>query len=287
MSNAMDKLLAAVNKTKAGQGGFKDPHADKFWRAEQDATGNAYCVIRFLPGKTDDDVPFIKTYSHGFKNDAGRWFIEPCPTTIERDCPVCTANGPLWNSGIEKDKEIVRQRKRKVGYMANILVVSDPKHPENDGKVFIFKFGQKIFDKIIGALTPEFEDEKPMNPFDAREGANFKLKIRKVEGYANYDKSEFDKPGAIGKDKEIDAILTQLHDLSVFISPNEFKSYEELEKKFNLVIGNNATVKPKTDSDDEEFVREAVKAPKKKEPTTDSDDDADSLAYFQRLANEE
>lgn len=300
--SAMEKLLAAVQKTQE-RGGFKDPHADKFWRLEGDKAGNGYAILRFLPGPTEDDVPFIKVFAHGFKNDAGRWFIENCPTTIGEPCPVCEANGPLWNSGVEKDKEIVRLRKRKVAYISNVLVVSDSKNPDNEGKVFLFKYGQKIFDKVVGALTPEFEDEKPINPFDNKIGANFKFKMRQVEGYANYDKSEFDKCEAIGNDKEIAAIMKQTHDISVFLSAGEFKPYTDLKKKFDLIVGSVGANMPVRDDDgDAEFARraaaaEARKADEKpdavkedkpatsKKPTLETSDD-DDMAYFRSLAEE-
>lgn len=285
----MEKLMSAVNKTKSA--GFKDPHEGQYWRAEQDKAGNAFCVIRFLPGKTDDHVPFVKTYSHGFKNSSGRWFIENCPTTIDEKCPVCEGNGPLWNSGNDKDKEIVRERKRKVAYLSNILVISDPKHPENEGKVFLFKYGQKIFDKVVGALTPEFEDEKPMNPFDIKVGANFKLKIRKVEGYANYDKSEFDNVSAVEDSVQV---LKQMHDIDVFLTAAEFKTYDALKTKFDLIVGNNGQTS--APSEDQEFIeKQAAKSEKKKEPAkakaktepAEPSGEDDDLAYFARLANEE
>lgn len=273
----MEKLLAAVNKTKAT--GFKDDNTDKYWKVEGDQAGNGYAIIRFLPGKTDDDVPFIKTYSHGFKNDSGRWFIEQCPTSLGNNCPVCDSNAPLWNSGIESDKDIVRQRKRKTAYISNILVVSDPKNPDNEGKTFVFKYGQKIFDKVVGALTPEFDDEKAMNPFDLEEGANFKLKMRRVEGYANFDKSEFDAPKAV---KNKDVVMGGIHDLYKL---HTYKSYDELQTKFNLILFNNGTKKA-VEKDDEEFVRDAVKKPANKAaPVADEEDD--DLAYFSKLAAED
>jgi len=248
--SAMEKLLAAVQKTQE-RGGFKDPHADKFWRMESDKGGNGYSIIRFLPGKTEDDIPFIKVFAHGFKNDAGRWFIENCPTTIGAPCPVCESNGPLWNSGNEKDKEIVRLRKRKVAYISNVLIVSDSKNPDNEGKVFLFKYGQKIFDKVVGAMTPEFADEKAINPFDNKLGANFKFKMRQVEGYANYDKSEFDACAPIGTDKEIADVMSRIHDITVFLEPGEFKPYEDLKKKLDLIIGGSGAVAPVHPEDDD------------------------------------
>jgi hypothetical protein len=291
--SAFTTLLAAVEKAKNGTPANRDD--TDYWRCEQDKGGNGFAIIRFLPAKSDDDVPFVKTYSHGFQGPAGKWFIEDCPTTIGSDCPVCTANGPLWSSGLDSDKELVRKRKRKTSYITNILVVSDPKHPENEGKVFLFKFGVKIFDKIKDKISPPCDDkgnlidpeDQPMNPFDQDEGANFKLKMRKVEGYANYDKSEFEAASEIA---DWDSIKGQLHDLNAFVDPKNFKSYEELEKKFNT-IWSGATAAPKSDNDDSKFVKEAVakaaKAEPKKAAATSDDSEDDDLAYFKKLAAED
>jgi len=297
--SAIEKLMSAVNKTKSA--GFTDPHEGKFWRAEQDSAGNAFCVIRFLPGRSEDDVPFVKTYSHGFQGPGGRWYIEPCPTTIDEKCPVCDGNSELVASGggwkeIPEGSELkktIRNRNRKVAYLSNILVVSDPKHPENEGKVFIFKYGQKIFDKVVGALTPEFEDEKPMNPFDLVEGCNFKLKIRKVENYANYDKSEFDKSSDITDDVD----LSTLHDINTFVTAAEFKTYDALKTKYDMIVGTVAKVSHDDNDDDDSDAAaiaaavKAAKAPKKeaKKPAAKVEEAAsedDDLAYFQSLADD-
>jgi hypothetical protein len=204
----------------------------------------------------------------------------------------CESNSPLWNSGNDKDKDIVRQRKRKVAYVSNVLVVSDSKHPEKEGKVFLFKYGQKIFDKVVGALTPEFEDEKPLNPFDPAEGANFKLKMRKVEGYSNFDKSEFDKPAEVGSDKEIAKVLAQLHDLNYFVSKDKFKSYDDLSKKLSAVIGGavRSNVKSSRDEDEDQdaaFIKEAKSSKPAAKPAAAPADDDDDLAFFAKLAAEE
>jgi hypothetical protein len=296
-NKAFSTLLAAVEKAKNGTPANRD---DQYWRCEQDKAGNGFAVIRFLPGKTDDDLPFVKTFSHGFQSPTtGKWFIEDCPTTIGQTCPVCTANNPLWATGAEKDKEVARKRKRKQAYIANVLVVSDPKNPDNEGKVFLFKFGPKIFDKIKDKIDPPKDeqgnlidpDDEAMNPFDADEGANFKLKMRKVEGYANYDKSEFEKASSI----DFDSIKGQMHDLGQFVDPKNFKTYDELEKKFNTIWSgaSGAAAAPKVqrdeEDDDKDFVKETVKkaatkpAPKKEE----SSDDDDDLNYFRKLAEED
>lgn len=288
----MQKLLDKVNKAKSS-GGFEDPHKDKFWKLESDAAGNGYAVIRFLPGKTEDDDVFVKTYSHGFQNAAGKWFIDNCPTTIGQECPVCAANNVLWNTGSKDNQEIVRKRKRKVSYISNILVVSDSKHPENEGKVFLFKYGQKIFDKVVGALQPEFEDESPLNPFDPNEGANFKFKMRRVDGRANYDKSEFDSVSSIGNKKEVAAILDQLHDITIFVSPSEFKPYDELQAKLDKVLGAVTQAVPTkgTQRDDDSVddnmpeTKQDRQQRKGGEEKVDSDDD--DIDFFRSLAEED
>lgn len=289
-NKAFQNLLSAVQKAKNGTPAQRDDNSN-FWKAETDKAGNGYAVIRFLPGKSEDDTPFVKTYNHGFQGPAGKWYIENCPTTIGEQCPVCTANGPLWNSGNDKDKEVVRQRKRRISYIANVLVVSDPKNPDNEGKVFLFKFGAKIFDKLVDKLQPPVDekgnlidpDEQPMNPFDPVEGANFKLKIRKVEGYSNFDKSEFEKVSEVDN---WDDIVGQLHDLGQFTDPKSFKSYADLETKFNLVVGNSARPAVRvSDDDDTPPAPKAKPAPKKevKEESNEEDDDSD-LSYFRKLA---
>lgn len=291
-SKAFANILGAVQKMKQGTVA-QDPNQDKFWKAETDKTGNGFAIIRFLPGKTDDDVPFVKTYNHGFKGPAGKWFIENCPTTIGGNCPVCEANGVLWNSGVESDKEIVRERKRRQSYIANVLVISDPKNPDNEGKVFLFKFGVKIFDRLVDKMQPSFADEEPMNPFDPVDGANFKLKIRKVEGFANFDKSEFETPSPI--EGKLDSILDAMTNLSEFLDPQNFKSHEMLQTKFNGVTGNSQSVSRAEnvsvgdDSDeDEKFVKKTTKAAAEKKVTKEesTDDDSD-LDYFKRLANDD
>lgn len=291
-SKAFANILGAVQKMKQGTVA-QDPNQDKFWKAETDKSGNGFAIIRFLPGKTDEDVPFIKSYNHGFQGPGGKWFIENCPTTIGQNCPVCEANGVLWNSGIESDKEIVRERKRRQSFIANVLVISDPKNPDNEGKVFLFKFGAKIFDKLVDKMQPQFEDEEPVNPFDPVEGANFKLKIRRVEGYANFDKSEFEDTSAVEGD--LDEILSQVTNLSDFLDPKNFKAYDALQTKLNGVLGTTSSagraenVTPK-DDDDESFIKKATAAakPKKEEPkASKSDEEDEDLDYFRRLAEED
>ena len=202
-SGNLEKLTKAIEQLNSSSEGGKSD--DKFWRPEVDKAGNGMATIRFLPAPPqdgDDGLPWVKVFSHGFQGPGG-WLIDNCLTTKNQQCPVCEHNNRLWNSGIEANKEIVRKQKRKLNYIANVYIVSDPKHPENEGQVKLFKFGKKIFDKINEAMNPAFEDETAINPFDLWKGANFKLKIRKVDGYQNYDKSEFESASALMNDDEI------------------------------------------------------------------------------------
>jgi hypothetical protein len=225
------KNLADSNK----KGGYdKD---DRFYYPERDAQGNGYAVIRFLAEAEGNNAPFVKIYRHGFKAQGG-WLIEECPTTVGKPCPVCEANNDLWNSGEEPKKQLARDRKRKIEYIANILVVSDPKNPENEGKIKLFKFGQKIFDMIYSAANPEFPDQSPINAFDFWEGANFKLRIIKKDGNTNYDKSGFDtsKSRIAESDEAIEAIWKQANDLRPFTDETKFKGYDELKIKLAKVL---------------------------------------------------
>lgn len=300
-------LLSAVEKLKSPS----KSNDENFWKVEGDKAGNGFAKIRFLWPKTEDGKFFVRVYNHGFKNEAGKWFVAECPTTIGNDCPVCAANGVLWNSGLEANKEIVRKRKRKTSYIANVLVIEDRANPDNEGKVFLFKFGQKIFDKIMDKIAPPVDekgnpidpDEQPMNPFDPFEGANFKLKMRQVEGFANFDKSEFESQTAIGDDERVSELTNMLHDLDQFIDPKNFKSYEDLETKLNDFLGGSSTPSRKRqeqqkdedkDEDDLTFLEQAGKQEKKQEqtpspkkPTAPStDDDDDDLSFFSNLAKD-
>ena len=196
---AIDKLLSEAEKTKGDKANYAD---DRFWKPTLDKSGNGYAVIRFLPPADGEDVPWVQYWDHGFKGPSGRWYIEKSLTSIGQSDPVSEMNSQLWNSGRDEDKDLARSRKRRLHYVSNILVVSDPAAPENDGKVFLFKYGKKIYEKIMDVMQPEFEDEKPVNPFDFWGGANFKLKIRQVEGYRNYDKSSFDEPSVLLDDED-------------------------------------------------------------------------------------
>ena len=264
---------------------------DRFWKPELDKSGNGYAVFRFLPAVKDEDLPWARLWSHAFQGPGG-WFIENSLTTLNKKDPVSEANTLLWNSGVEADKEIARKRKRKLSYIANILIINDSKHPENEGQVKLFKFGKKIFDKITEAMKPEFEDEKPINPFDFWEGANFKLKIRKVDGFWNYDKSEFDSKTPIKpNDEAIEEIWTKQYPLKPFLAPDNFKSYDELKAKLDKVLSgvrNTGTAEdvaiPPAKSNNSPVVNETVDT--SSTPTTDNDSD-ETLDYFSKLAEED
>ena len=263
------------------------PGADeRFWKPELDKSGNGYAVIRFLPAPDGEDLPWAKVYSHAFQGPGG-WYIENSLTTVNKKDPVGEVNRKLWNSGLDSDKDIARKQKRKLSYYTNIQVVRDPAHPENEGKVFLYKFGKKIYDKITAAMQPEFEDETPINPFDLWEGANFKLKICKVAGFWNYDKSEFDSVSALDTDdSKLEAIWKEEHSLTAFTNEDQFKTYEELQTRLNEVLGTNKRAAVAT-VDDEEYEPVAAVAAATPTPATKSDSSDDQLSYFARLAEEE
>ena len=271
---------------------------DRFWKPEVDASGNGYAVIRFLPAPEGETVPWAKVYSHAFQGPGG-WYIENSLTTLNEKDPVGEINRRLWNSGSDEDKETARKQKRKLQYYSNILVVKDPKNPENEGRVFLYKYGKKIHDKILAAMQPEFQDEDPVNVFDLWEGANFKLKIKKVAGYWNYDSSEFDSVSALSADDdELEKVWKQEYSLEAFTNKDQFKTYEELEARLNLVLGVGQRPAARPSVDDEEYepsypdpepssFRSRVSAapsPVKEEAVVDDDD---ALSYFARLAEED
>ena len=239
--SSLDKLTKAINDTQSGssEAGSKDD--TRFWQPSVDKSGNGMAQIRFLPAPAvdgDDALPWVRTFSHGFQGPGG-WFIDNCLTTLNDKCPVCEHNNTLWNSGIEANKDIARKQKRKLTYIANILVLSDPSNPENEGQIKLYKFGKKIFDKISEAMNPEFADEKAINPFDMWEGANFKLKIRNVEGYRNYDKSEFADMSALfnGDDDKLEALWKKEFSLKEFTQKSQFKPYDVLKTRLDKVLG--------------------------------------------------
>jgi hypothetical protein len=271
---------------------------ERFWKPEVDAAGNGYAVIRFLPAPEGETVPWAKVYSHAFQGPGG-WYIENSLTTLNEKDPVGEINRRLWNSGSDEDKETARKQKRKLSYYSNIYVVKDPKNPENEGRVFLYKYGKKIHDKILAAMQPEFQDETPVNVFDLWEGANFKLKIKKVAGYWNYDSSEFDSVSALSADDTVlEKVWKSEYSLAAFTSADSFKTYEELEARLNLVLGvTSRPARPSYSEDEEDFepvaeepvssFRSRVAAapiPVKEEAVVDDDD---ALSYFARLAEED
>ena len=285
-SNTLDKLLSQVQAENAPQ--EKKSYVDeRLWKPELDKSGTGSAVIRFLPAPDGEELPWVKVFKHAFQGPTGKWYIENSLTTIGKNDPVSEHNSALWNTGLETDKETARKQKRKLEYYSNIYVVSDPKHPENNGKVFLFRYGKKIFDKIMAAMQPEFEDETPINPFDFWEGANFKLKIRKVDGYWNYDKSEFDSVSTLkDSDDALDSIWKTQYSLTEFTAPTNFKSYDELKKRLDDVLSGTVTTTATAMIDYDVVETPTFKSePEPKIPSVDEDDD-DTMSYFQKLANE-
>ena len=289
----LDTLIGELNKVAEPQSQKQSYSDDRFWKPELDKSGNGYAVFRFLPAVKNEDLPWARLWSHAFHGPGG-WYIENSLTTLNKKDPVSESNSLLWNSGVDADKEIARKRKRKLSYVANVLIINDAKHPENEGQVKLFKFGKKIFDKITEAMKPEFEDEKPINPFDFWEGANFKLKIRKVDGYWNYDKSEFDSASAIAdNDEAIEEIWNKQYALKPFLAPENFKSYDELKSKLDKVLSGvrntgtaeDVAIPPAAQVSKPAVVEETVSAPT---PAVEEDEDSDeTLSYFSKLAEED
>ena len=279
-------LEASTEKPETSGNKSNKYQDDRIWKPELDKTGNGYAVIRFLPATSGEEMPWQRVWSHAFQ-DKGGWYIENSLTTLNQKDPVSEENTRLWNTGVDSDKEIARKRKRKLSYYSNIFVVSDPKHPENEGKVFIFKFGKKIFDKITEAMQPAFDDETPINPFDFWKGANFKLKIRKVDGYWNYDKSEFESVSQIKEsDDDIKQIWSKQYPLNPFVDPSNFKTYDELKEKLNRVImgqRNTETVE-NVDLPPQSTTSVPSSSDVKSKPASDDDD---TLSYFSKLADED
>jgi len=291
-----DSLMKAVESI-ANPSNEKRGDDDRFWKPTVDKAGNGQAVLRFLPAPAGEELPWVRIWDHGFQGPTGKWYIENSLTTLNKPDPVAELNSELWNSGIEANKEIARKQKRRLSYVSNVLVVRDPANPENEGKVFLYKYGKKIFDKIKDVMQPTFEDEAPVNPFDLWEGANFKLKIRQVEGYRNYDKSEFDGPTPLSDDDaELERVWKQAHSLAAFLDPSNFKSYDELKAKLDAVLSGGSRVPTAEkvnplDAEDELFVETKMKAaPATKvvddTPPWNNDDDDDTMSYFSSLADD-
>jgi len=310
LGSLTSKLVKEVEKMSTTSGGADE----RLWKPEMDKTGNGYAVIRFLPAPEGEELPWAKLYTHAFQGPGG-WYIENSLTTIGQKDPVSEHNRELWNSGNEKDKETVRKQKRKLSYFSNIYVVKDPANPQNEGKVFLFKYGKKIFDKIMEAMQPEFEDETPINPFDFWQGANFKLKLVKKDGYWNYDKSEFDRVAPLLDDDDaLEALWKKEYSLAAVTAPDQFKSYEDLEKRLKYVLGQKGAAKKQVEEEDEyerytpretvesriqEELEESYARSKATPPvpdamkkelnnlssSSDDEDEDDALSYFQKLAD--
>ena len=294
-SNNLDTLMGELSKVAEPQRQTNSYQDDRFWKPELDKSGNGYAVFRFLPAVQDEDLPWARLWSHAFQGPGG-WLIENSLTTLNQKCPISEANSLLWNSGVEADKDIARKRKRKLSYTANIMIISDPKHPENEGQVKLYKFGKKIFDKITEAMKPEFEDETPVNPFDFWEGANFKLKIRKVDGYWNYDKSEFDSSSTVKEnDEAIEELWNKQYPLKPFLAAENFKSYDELKAKLDKVLSgvrNTGTAEdvmdpPTTPTVSSPVVNETADTTTSVASVDEDDDGDETLDYFSKLAEED
>jgi hypothetical protein len=299
MGSLTEKLIKQVEKLN--DGGSKDD--DRFWKPVMDKSGVGSAVIRFLPAPEGCELPWAQVWSHAFQGTGG-WLIDNCLTTLGQQCPVCEKNRVLWNSGSDRDKEEARKQKRKLSYFANIYVIRDPANPDNEGKVFLYKFGKKIYDKILAAMQPEFEDETPINPFDFWTGANFKLKLVKKDGYWNYDKSEFAAPSPLldGDDDDLEKVYKSLNNLNDFTDPKEFKSYDDLKKRLEYTLGLRGVPKnqdPEVVAEEEDWDRERrgetssssrsasyddVTSSSSKSSYEDEDGEDDALSYFQKLA---
>ena len=290
------KLVKEVEKMNTSSGSSDD----RIWKLDVDKSGNGYAVIRFLPAPNGEDLPFVKLYSHAFQGSGG-WYIENSLTTLGQKDPVSELNSTLWNNGTDAGKELARKQKRKLTYISNIYVVKDPANPENEGKVFLFKYGKKIFDKITEAMQPEFEDETPIDPFDFWQGANFKLKAKNVAGYRNYDSSEFGNPNPLLDDDDaMEGIWKKQYSLAELVAADQFKSYDELKKRLDYVLGTKGARRQDPDEgEEEEYTRGSTKEldedlrselnnlqPTRRVAAPVEDDDDDALSYFARLAED-
>ena len=299
-TKSLEKLTAQLDKINTK--GYSDPNEGKYWKPTRDSAGNGFAIIRFLPEAEGEDMPFVQIWDHGFQGPGG-WYIENSLTTLGKPDPVTELNSKLWNASNDDEspeRKQARKQKRRLKYVSNIYVIKDSGNPENEGKVFLFSYGKKIWDKLNDMMNPQFEDEKPVNPFDFWEGANFRLKIRQFEGYPNYDKSEFDSPGPLFEDEDkLEAVYKQLHSLKSLLDPKNFKTYEELQAKLHKVLGVTGDASARAgasssaaDEVDEELdlsslAKQKPAAPMKEAsapaPVT-SDDDDDDLAFFKNLA---
>jgi hypothetical protein len=293
-SNSFEKLNQELTKLNSNQSNSRD---ERLWTCATDKAGNGYAIIRFLPAPSGEDVPFVRLFTHGFKGPGG-WYIENSLTTIGQQDPIAELNTRLWNSGVESDKETVRKQKRQLNYYSNIYVVKDPANPANEGKVFLFRYGKKIFDKITDLMNPQFEDEKPVDPFNLWTGANFKLKIRKFEGYPNYDKSEFDSSGPLLDDDDaLESIWKTEYSLKELLDTKNFRSYDELKRRLDRALGLTTGNAPSNARQayivDEEDIPSFEPAPQARAaearpaPAASVDDDDEDFEFFKKLAEDD
>ena len=291
--NSLDSLLGAAQKESAPL--EKKSYVDeRIWKPTMDKTGNGFAIIRFLPAPKGEDLPWAKLWNHAFQGPTGQWYIENSLTTVGQNDPVSEHNTRLWNSGVESDKEIARKQKRKLQYYSNIYVVKDSANPENEGKIFLYRFGKKIFDKVMEAMQPAFDDEEAINPFDFWEGANFKLKLRKLDGYWNYDKSEFEGSSALMKnDAKLEELWKTQHSLKEFTETSNFKSYDELKSRLAVVLAGTTTVGNVVDIaesnpfDDSPSTTTVVDTKEEPAPTVSvTDEEDDTMSYFEKLAED-
>jgi hypothetical protein len=301
-SKSLEKLNAQL--TQIASKNYSNADDNKYWKPTRDKSGNGFAIIRFLPAPGEEDMPFVRMWDHGFQGPTGLWYIENSLTTLNKDDPVSELNSKLWNVSTDDnspERRQARAQKRRLHYISNVYVIKDGGNPENEGKVFLFKYGKKIFDKLNDLMNPSFEDEKPVNPFDLWEGANFRLKIRQFEGYPNYDKSEFDSPTPLFEDdEELEKVWKQEYSLQEIVDPKNFKSYDELKAKLHRVLGltpdtsNRASAAASAEDDidddlDMSSLAKSASAPKMKEqsqptPSVEDDEDDADLALFKQLA---
>ena len=296
----LGSLTAKLVKEVEKMNNSESSSDERFWKLSVDKSNNGYAVIRFLPAPDGEDLPFAKVYSHAFQGPGG-WLIDQCLTTVNQKCPVCEHNSALWNNGTDAGKEVARKQKRKLTYVSNVYVVKDPANPENEGKVFLFKYGKKIFDKIMEAMQPEYEDETPINAFDFWQGANFKLKAKSVAGYRNYDSSEFASVGALLDDDDaMEAIWKKQYSLTEFVAPDQFKTYEELKKRLDSVLGAKSVRLDEEVDNEEEYSRGSARdlddglrselnnlqPTRRAAAPVEEDEDDDALSYFAKLAED-
>ena len=288
-SSSLSKLVTETAKINAPTEGSNEDN--RFWTPTVDKAGNGYAVIRFLPEPKGEDLPWVRVFSHGFQGPAGKWYIENSLTTFNEKDPVSEYNSTLWNNGTEAGKEQARKQKRRLSYIANIYVVKDPANPENEGTVRLYKFGKKIFDKLNEKMNPEFEDETATNPFDFWEGADLKLKIRNVEGYRNYDKSEFAEVSPLldGDDAKLETVYDSMFSLQDFLDRKHFKTYAELQAKLDMVLGlaGATATAPSVMSAEENVVEMPVQKEASAPKIESSDSDDENLSFFEKLAEED